>query len=135
MYFEPRLNLRDIFMEAGSLVSVSMIGLWNNRGQLLCCCLVAKSCLTLFAAPWTVALQAPLSIGFSGQEYWSGLPFPYPGDLPTQKSNHVSCTADRFSTTEPPGKLKLIEYRSSLANHLTIYLPRITILGAQWVFT
>ena len=36
----------------------------------------------LFATPWTVALQAPLSIGFSRQEYWSGLPFPSPEDLP-----------------------------------------------------
>ena len=32
--------------------------------------------------PWTVARQAPLSLGFSKQEYWSGLPFPFPGDLP-----------------------------------------------------
>ena len=36
----------------------------------------------LFATPWTVAFQAPLSMGFSRQEYWSGLPFPSPGDLP-----------------------------------------------------
>ena len=36
----------------------------------------------LFATPWTVALQAPLFMGFSRQEYWSGLPFPSPGDLP-----------------------------------------------------
>ena len=36
----------------------------------------------LFATPWTVACQAPLSMGFSIQEYWSGLPFPPPGDLP-----------------------------------------------------
>ena len=36
----------------------------------------------LFAIPWTVAHQAPLSIGSPGQEYWSGLPFPSPGDLP-----------------------------------------------------
>ena len=43
--------------------------------------LVAKSCLTL-ATPWSVDLHAPLSIGFSRQEYWSGLPFPSPGDLP-----------------------------------------------------
>ena len=35
---------------------------------------------TLFATPWTVACQAPLSTGFSRQEYWSGLPFPSPGD-------------------------------------------------------
>ena len=43
--------------------------------------LVAKWCQTL-AAPWTVARQYPLSMGISRQEYWSGLPFPSPGDLP-----------------------------------------------------
>ena len=43
--------------------------------------LVAKSCLTL-VIPWTVACQAPLSMGFSRQEYWRELPFPSPGDLP-----------------------------------------------------
>ena len=43
--------------------------------------LVAKSCRTL-ATPWTVACQAPLSMGFSRQEYWSRLPFPSPRDLP-----------------------------------------------------
>ena len=37
---------------------------------------------SLFAAPWIVACQVPLSVGFSRQEYWSGLPFPPPGDLP-----------------------------------------------------
>ena len=43
--------------------------------------LVAKLCPTL-ANPWTVALQVPLSMGFSRQEYWIGLPFSSPGDLP-----------------------------------------------------
>ena len=52
-----------------------------------CCCLVSKSCLRDTClrdseTPWTVAHQAPLSMGFSRQEYWSGLPFPTPGDLP-----------------------------------------------------
>ena len=41
-------------------------------------CVIAQSCLT----PWTVAHQAPLSMEFSRQEYWSGLPFPSPGYLP-----------------------------------------------------
>ena len=45
------------------------------------CCLVTKLCATL-VTPWTGALQSPLSIGFPRQEYWSGLPFPSPGDLP-----------------------------------------------------
>ena len=42
--------------------------------------LVNKSCLTL-VIPWTIAHQAPLSMGIPRQEYWRGLPFPYPGDL------------------------------------------------------
>ena len=49
-------------------------------------CSVAKLCPTL-VTPWTVALQAPLSVEFSRQEYWSGLSFPLPGDLPNQGSN------------------------------------------------
>ena len=40
------------------------------------------SCIRLFGTPWTVVHQAPLSTGFSRQEYWSGLPCPPPGDLP-----------------------------------------------------
>ena len=42
------------------------------------------SCVQLFVTPWTVAYQASPSMGFSRQEYWSGLPFPSPGDLPDQ---------------------------------------------------
>ena len=54
----------------------------------VCVCggLVTKSCLTLLP-PWTVALQALLSMGFPRQELWIGLPFPSPGDLPNQGSN------------------------------------------------
>ena len=44
----------------------------------------------LFATPWTVAHQAAPSMGFSRQEYWSGLPFPYPGDLPDPGIEPVS---------------------------------------------
>ena len=46
-----------------------------------CASLVAKLCSTL-VTPWTAACQAPMSLGFFRQEYWSGLPFPSPGDLP-----------------------------------------------------
>ena len=42
----------------------------------------SHSCVRLFATPWTAASQAPPSMGFSRQEYWSGLPFPSPGYLP-----------------------------------------------------
>ena len=57
----------------------------------------------LFATPWTVARQAPLSIGFSRQEYWSGLPCPPPGDLPNPgiepKSLMSPAFTGRFFTT------------------------------------
>ena len=54
--------------------------------------LVAKSCLTL-ATLWTVACQAPLSMEFSRQEYWNGLPCPPPGDLPDPGIKPVSLTS------------------------------------------
>ena len=59
-----------------------------------------------FAIPWTLAHQAPLSIGLSQQEYWSGLPFPPPGDLPNTGIKSVSpaspSLAGGFFTTKPP---------------------------------
>ena len=59
----------------------------------------------LFATPWTVACQAPLFMGFSRQEYWTGLLFPSPGDLPDLRIEPVSpALADRFFTIEPQGK-------------------------------
>ena len=70
----------------------------------------------LFAIPWTVAHQAPLSMGVSRQEYWSGLPFPLPGDLPNPGTELASllspALAGRFftvSTTHNRGlKYKLM---------------------------
>ena len=59
--------------------------------------------LQLFATLWTVALQAPLSMGFSRQKYWSGLPCPPPGNLPNPGIEPESVTfpasVDRFFTT------------------------------------
>ena len=57
------------------------------------------------ANPWTVARQAPLSMGFSRQKYWNGLPCPPPGDLPDPEIEPTSPgLAGRFFTAEPPGK-------------------------------
>ena len=60
------------------------------------------------AIPWTVACQAPLSMGFSRQEQWSGLPYPSPGDLPDPgtepKSPASPALAGGFFTAEQPGK-------------------------------
>ena len=61
-----------------------------------------------FVTPWTVTHQAPLSMGFPRQEYWSGLPFTSPGDLPDPGIKPESLTspalAGGFFTTEAPGK-------------------------------
>ena len=62
----------------------------------------------LFVTPGTETRQTSLSVGFSRQKYWSGLPFPTPGIFPTQELNldllQVLCVAGRFFTTEPLGK-------------------------------
>ena len=59
-------------------------------------------------SPWTVARQTPLSMGFPRQEYWSGLPFPFPGGLPDPVMEPMSPASPallgRFFTTESPGK-------------------------------
>ena len=71
----------------------------------MCACLVVSDS---FTTPWTVAHQASLSMGFSSQEYWNGLPFSSPGDLPSpgiKLTSPVSpALAGRFFTTEPLGK-------------------------------
>ena len=61
----------------------------------------------LFANPWTVARQAPLSMGFSRQEHWSGLPFPPPGTVPTFLSPHTAPDMCYYDKTQPEllGKL------------------------------
>ena len=65
---------------------------------------VAQSC-PLFVTPWTVAYQAPPSVGFSRQEYWSGLPFPSLGDLPNPGIEPRSPALQEDALpSEPPGK-------------------------------
>ena len=70
--------------------------------------LVLLSHVQLFASPWTVARQAPLPMEFSRHKYWSGLPFPTPGDLSDPGTDPMPLAslalADGFFTTEPPGK-------------------------------
>ena len=72
---------------------------------------------SFFATPWTVACQAPLSMRFSRQEYWSGLPFPSPGDLPDPgiKPGHcrqiLYCLSHQGSRYGPE---RLAQFRGSL---------------------
>ena len=71
---------------------------------------VTKSCQIL-APPWIIACQAPLLMGFTRQECWSGLPFLSPGDLPDPGIELESpALAGRFSTSEPPGNPKYEVY-------------------------
>ena len=74
----------------------------------LCSCLCMLSLVQLFVTPWTVACQAPLSMEFSRQEYWSGLPYPCSGDLPDpgiQKGLlHLLCWQVGSLSLASPGK-------------------------------
>ena len=65
-----------------------------------------QSHVRLFVTLWTVAYQTPPSMGFSGQEYWSRLPFPSPGDLPDPgiEPGYLALQADAL-TSEPPGNI------------------------------
>ena len=78
---------------------------------MLCCVYLLKSYLTL-CNPGTVARQAPLTTGFSGQEHWSGLPLPPPGDLPNsgiKPRSRASCRKHWQASSlplGPPGKPK-----------------------------
>ena len=76
---------------------------------------VTQLCPTLTTL-WTVALQAPLSIEFSKQEYWSGLPFPSLGDLsdPGIEPGSPALQAD-YLPSEPPGKPPRAEFRGNVS--------------------
>ena len=83
-------NVQTAFQKLASEVKM--------KGKLL-------SHVRLFVTPWAVAHQAPPSMGFSRQEYWSGLPFPSPGDLPDLGIEPRSPTLEADAlTSEPPGK-------------------------------
>ena len=71
-----------------------MLGLYCH------CVCPSLSCVWLFVTPWTVARQAPLSMGFSRQGYWSGLQFPSPGDFPVPG---IEPRSPDSSPSEPPG--------------------------------
>ena len=72
----------------------------------VCVCVCVLRCVQLFVAPWTIACQAPLSMEFSRQEYWSGLPFPSPGGIPNSGTEAGSPALQTYSLlSEPPGRM------------------------------
>ena len=90
---------------------------WSEIHKTYNCCLIAKSCLT-DATPWTIAHQAPLSMGFPRQEYWSGLKFPSLGCLPDPGIKHESpAMTGRFFTTGLPEK------HQHTSSHFKMYNP------------
>ena len=99
LFYTARWLSRDTYIYTYTYIYICI-----HTHVCLCVCTQSLSCIWLFASPWTVACQAPLSMEFSRKEYWSGLPFPPPGDLPDLGNEPVSCLAGRFFTTEPPRK-------------------------------
>ena len=118
-------------------------GLWESLDEVMrvgplmigvcvCVCVCARahahahtqsfSHVRLFATPWTVARQAPLSVGFSRQEYWSGFPFPSPGDLPDPGIKPTSPVSPALAgvlfTTKPSGNISAL-LRSETRSPLT----------------
>ena len=84
----------------------------------------------LFTALWTVSCQAPLPMGFRRQEFWSGLPFPPPGDLPHPASLMSPALAGRLFTTSATWEEKLME---GMATHSSVLAWRIPMdRGAWW---
>ena len=74
-------------------------------------CVCTLSHVELFATPWTAACQAPLSMGFPSEEFWTGLPFPPAGDfLGPKDQTCVSCIVGRFFTTKPSGNFIFLIY-------------------------
>ena len=73
-------NLHTIFHRIWILLFLLDASFWGRERKKVKVKLL--SCVPFLGTPWTVAYQAPLSMGFSRQEYWSGLPFPSPRDLP-----------------------------------------------------
>ena len=89
------------------------------------------SCVRLFVTPWTVAGQAPLSMGFSRQEYWSGLPFTSPGDLPDLGTEPRSPALQADSLpSELPGKPYCI-YKNTSLYHISLSRDRYRLNNAQ----
>ena len=95
-------------------------------------CAQLVSSVQPYATPWTVAHQTPLSMELSRQEYWSGLPFPPPGDLPDPGTQSASPTlVGRFFTSEPPGKPSITlatSYKWDRAVHALLWL-----VSSKWI--
>ena len=122
------LNITTLFCSAPMLIC-SLWGLYD-KDKVHACSVGSDSATT-----WTVAHRAPLSMEFSRQEYWSGLPFPSPRDLPNPGIEPVSfatlALAGQFFTTAPPGPNPhlLVCFHSCSAFGITGFCPS----GHSWL--
>ena len=95
---------RGLLSSCSGFALLWLLLLWNTGSRAHGGALVTQLCPTL-VTPWTAARQAPLSMGFSKQKYWSELPFPPPGDLPNPGTEPGSPAWQADSLlTEPAGK-------------------------------
>ena len=92
-----------------------------SKFGILFVCALSLSHVQLFATPWSVAHQAPLSMGFPRQEYWSRLPFPSPGNLPSTRIELRSPALQADSLlSEPPAKPSYIRAKVILFGSYTL---------------
>ena len=118
------------------------VTVFQSETALECICVCALSCVHLFATHCTVARQVPLSIGFSRREYWSGLPFPSPGDLPdpgTESMSLVCCigrwvldqlshqgSSSRIVWEKDRGDRVVLSWPIRKASYVEAKLPKVT---------
>ena len=104
---------------------------WHSASLVIAvlCCAHSLGRVWHIMTPWTVAHQAPLSMGFPKQECWSGLPFPTPGDIPDlqPKSPRSPAVAVGFFTTMPPGNQLVIQFSS------VQLLSRVLLFATPWI--
>ena len=115
-----RVNIRraPLSRPPASSVGLSLVPFHTALG-----CAQLLSCVRLFTTPWTAARLVPLSVGFSRQEYWSGLSCPPPGDLsnPGLEPRSPTLQVDSLSS-EPPGKKATLIAALQLANDESKFL-------------
>ena len=101
----------------------------------MCVYVWSLSHVQLFETPWTIAFQTPLSRGFSRQEYWSGLPFSPPGNLPNPGIKPMSpALAGGFFTTEPPGKpVSTYIHTDTMMEYCSIIKNENLLFATTWV--
>ena len=142
--FTPLERAHEASMNRASPVPGALLAFCINQGIsasfFLLYLLIGRLQITRFRSikrpehPWTVAHQAPLSMGSPRQQYWSGLPFPPPGDLPDQGSNpcliQVSCIVGRFFTIFQSLEYVKAYFSSNLTN-LFVSPSSKTLLGSS----